>query len=231
TAVRGDRRAAGEAAASQPEQQLAGGIRRLDLRLPCGDSACAGWLFLPPTGGTPPVVVMGHGFAGTRDVALPLFAERFARDGIAAFAFDYRHFGASGGAPRQVVDPRTQLEDWRAALAFVRARPEVDGAKVAAWGTSMGGGHALLVAAGDPELRAVVAQAPLIDTDLEGNAGFQGVAWAARLVLTGWTDLVWSAFGGDPVTAPAIAPRGTFGMIVDDAAYAAFEKLVVSGSM
>jgi fermentation-respiration switch protein FrsA (DUF1100 family) len=226
TAVRGDRRTAGAAAPAAPEQRLAGGVRRLDLRFPCGTSACAGWLYLPDGGGTPPAVVMAHGFAGTRDVGLPAIAERFARDGLAAFAFDYRHFGASGGWPRQLVDPRTQLEDWRAALAFVRARSDVDGRRIAVWGASLGGGHALIIGSEDHAVRAVVAQAPLIDTAVEGEAGFPGVTWAVRLVLTGWADLVYSAFGGDAVTRPAIARQGDFGMIVDDAAHAAFEKLV-----
>jgi pimeloyl-ACP methyl ester carboxylesterase len=226
TAIRGDRRAPGTAAQAGPPEQLDGGVRRLDLRFSCGPSTCAGWLYLPPEGATPPAVVMAHGFAGTRDVGLPPFAERFARNGIAAFVFDYRHFGASAGWPRQLVDPRTQLDDWRAALVFVRGRSDIDGDRLAVWGSSLGGGHALLVASEDHEVRAVVAQAPIIDTTVEGDSSFQGITWAVRLVLTGWADLVSSAFGCEPVTAPAIARHGEFGMIVDNAAYAAFEQLV-----
>jgi dipeptidyl aminopeptidase/acylaminoacyl peptidase len=145
------------AAAPGPELALPDGARRLDLRFPCGDDSCAAWLYLPPPrdprAAAPPVVVMAHGFAGTRDVGLPFFAERFAREGLAAFVFDYRHFGASGGAPRQLVDPWRQLEDWKAALAYARGLPEVDGTRAALWGTSLGAGHALVTAAGDGALR------------------------------------------------------------------------------
>ncbi len=229
TAARGNRRTAGVAAPVAPPEQLAGNVRRLDLRFVCGSSQCAGWLYLPATQ-APPVVVMAHGFAGTRDVGLPAIAERIAPEGIAVFVFDYRYFGASGGWPRQVVDPQSQLADWRAALTFVRARTDVDGRRTAAWGTSLGAGHALLIASEDPDLRAVVAQAPLIDTSVEGEASFYGVGWAARLVLSGWADLVGSAFGREPFTIAAIARPGGFGMIVDDAAYAAFERLVGPGS-
>ncbi len=219
------------AAAPGPELALEHGIRRLDLRFPCGGDACAAWLYLPPPGvAPPPVVVMAHGFAGTRDVGLPFFAERFAREGVAAFVFDYRHFGASGGAPRQLVDPWRQLEDWKAALAFARGLGEVDGARAALWGTSLGSGHALVTAAGDGGLLAVVAQAPLVDTSVEGEATFYGVRWVARLLLSAWADLARGALGRPPLTLPAIAPAGGFGMIVDDAAYAAFEKLVAPGS-
>jgi dienelactone hydrolase len=163
------------AAEPGPGVALAGGGERLDVRFPCGEDTCAAWLYRPPGPGRPPVVVMAHGLAGTRDAALPYFAERFAAAGLAAFVFDYRGFGASGGAPRQLVDPWRQLDDWRAALASVRRREDVDGARTGLFGSSLGGGHALVVGAGDDALRAVVVQVPLIDSRVEGEATFYGV--------------------------------------------------------
>ena len=219
----------GPAAAPGPAVPLADGGERRDVRFACGDATCAAWLYLPDAAERPPVVVMAHGFAGTRDVALPYFAEAFARRGLAAFVFDYRHFGASGGEPRQLVDPWRQLEDWAAALAFVRADPALDGTRVALFGSSLGAGHALITAGGDPELRAVVGQAPLVDSGVEGEASFPGALWAVRMLFTAWGDLLASAFGGS-VSLPAVAPAGSFGMLVDDAAYAAFEQLVAEGS-
>ncbi|MBM4335326.1 MAG: alpha/beta fold hydrolase [Deltaproteobacteria bacterium] len=136
-----------------------------------------------------PAVVMAHGFAGTRDVALPYFAERFARVGIAAFVFDYRGFGASGGTPRQLVDPWRQLEDWRAALAFARTRADLDGSRVALLGSSLGAGHALITAADDGAAVAVVAQVPLVDTSVEGEATLYGVGWLLRLLFSGWAGM------------------------------------------
>jgi pimeloyl-ACP methyl ester carboxylesterase len=209
---------------------IGGGVERRDLRFECGDARCAGWLFLRAGSERSPIVVMAHGFAGTRDVALPRFAERFARDGVAAFVFDYRGFGDSGGSPRQLVDPWRQLEDWRGALAFARSLPDVDPARVALFGSSLGAGHALVTAANDGGVRAVVAQAPLVDTGAEGEATFYGVGWLARLLVTAWADLARSGLGGEPILIPAIAPAGGFGMIVDDAAYAAFERLAAPGS-
>jgi dienelactone hydrolase len=210
--------------------RLDDGTERRDVRFPCGGGTCAGWLYLPAGVEKPAVVVMGHGFAGTRDVALPRFAERFARAGLAALVLDYRHFGASGGLPRQLVDPWRQLEDWRAALAFVRSYHAVDGGRVAVWGTSLGGGLALVTAADESGVAAVVAQVPLVDSSQEGEATFYGFGWLARLLFTAWGDLALSALGRGPISIPAIVPAGGFGMIVDDAAYAAFEKLVEPGS-
>jgi pimeloyl-ACP methyl ester carboxylesterase len=204
---------------AEAPRELDGGIARYDLRFPCGATECAGWLYLPNDVESPPVVVMGHGFAGTRDVGLPFFAEFFARAGVAAFVFDYRNFGSSGGAPRQLVDPWQQLDDWAAAIALVRSHYKVDGSRVALWGSSLGGGHALIAAARDGDVKAVVAQVPLIDSEVEGEATFPGALWLIRLLLTAWGDLACSAFSGDSWLIPAIAPNSGFGIIVDDSAF------------
>ena len=34
--------------------------------------------------------------------------------------FDYRHFGASAGEPRQLLSVRRQLEDWHCAIEYAR---------------------------------------------------------------------------------------------------------------
>ena len=46
---------------------------------------------------------MAHGFSGVREQRLDAYAERFAQAGLAVLVFDYRHFGASGGEPRQLL--------------------------------------------------------------------------------------------------------------------------------
>jgi fermentation-respiration switch protein FrsA (DUF1100 family) len=100
---------------------------RRELRFSSGDTTCAADLYLRDNiSARVPCVVMGHGFTGTRDLGLASYASKFASAGIVAFTFDYRHFGTSGGEPRQLLSVREQLDDWRAAIAFVRQLPEVD---------------------------------------------------------------------------------------------------------
>ena len=82
---------------------------------------------------------MAHGFSGVRDQRLDAYAERFAAAGLACLVFDYRHFGDSGGQPRQLLDIGRQLDDWRAAIAFARSLEEVDGDRIGLWGTSFSG--------------------------------------------------------------------------------------------
>jgi uncharacterized protein len=136
---------------------------RQELHFPSGADSCAAWLYPPSGDDAPaPIVVMAHGLSGTRRDRLGPFAERFAAAGFAALVFDHRGFGDSGGEP-DLFDPRRQLEDWRAAIVFARSLPGIDPARVATFGSSMGGGNALAAAAEDPGVAAAISQVPFLD--------------------------------------------------------------------
>lgn len=136
---------------------------REDLSFVSGTDRCAAWWY-PASGANKPgpVIVMAHGLSGTRRDRLGAFAERFAAAGFAALVFDHRGFGDSGGEPDLFV-PARQLEDWRAAIAYVRTRPEADALRVVTFGSSMGGGNALAAAAEDPAIAAAISQVPFLD--------------------------------------------------------------------
>jgi pimeloyl-ACP methyl ester carboxylesterase len=136
---------------------------RRDLSFAVAGDACAVWLYAPKAvDASVPAVVMAHGLSGTRRDRLGAFAERFAAAGFVALVFDQRGFGDSGGEP-DLFDPARQLEDWRAAIAFARALPDVDPDRVATFGSSMGGGNALAAAATDPRIVAAISQVPFLD--------------------------------------------------------------------
>ena len=84
-----------------------------------------------------PCVVMAHGFGLVREACLPAYAERFADAGLATLIFDYRHFGASEGEPRQLLSIPSQLRDWQAAVTFSRTLDEVNPARIVLFGTSI----------------------------------------------------------------------------------------------
>ncbi|MFF0079307.1 alpha/beta hydrolase [Streptomyces canus] len=134
---------------------------RRTVQFASGDSYCSAWLYLPDTASDSPVpvVVMGHGLGATREMGLVPYAERFAATGLAVLVFTYRNLGDSGGGPRQVLSMTKQLADWDAALEYAAGLPEVDRQRVAVWGSSLVGGHAIAVAARHPPRRSSSASA------------------------------------------------------------------------
>jgi cephalosporin-C deacetylase-like acetyl esterase len=138
-------------------------FRREDTAFTADDgTVLRGWLYSPDAPGPHAAISMAHGYAGTRHHGIDRFAEAFAADGHVVLLHDHRGFGDSGGEPRQDVDPWTQISDWRRALSHLETRPDVDAERLGLWGTSYAGGHALVLGATDPRLRAVVAQVPTI---------------------------------------------------------------------
>jgi uncharacterized protein len=135
-------------------------VKIIECQFKSNGTSCAGTLMLPDDVGKPPVIVMAHGFASIRKARLPEYGTRFVDAGHAVFLFDYRTFGDSEGEPRNWVHPDRQIDDWEAAIDYMRSRPEVDANRMVLWGTSFSGGHVLQLAARHPELRAVISQVP-----------------------------------------------------------------------
>jgi uncharacterized protein len=82
-------------------------------------------------------------------------ADTLSRVGVAVLRLDDRGLGASTGdfATSTTAD---FADDIRAGLAYLRSRPDIDGARLALIGHSEGGIIAPMVAATDPALRAIV---------------------------------------------------------------------------
>lgn len=145
-----------------------------------GDVVLRGWYYVPAAAslGQPvPGVVLAHGFSAVKEMALDRFAEVFASAGLAVLVYDHRNLGASDGEPRQRIDPWAQIRDYRRALDWLGAQPEVDDTRLAIWGSSFSGGEVLVLGATDDRVRAVVAQAPYVgDPALEDADGTQFAA-------------------------------------------------------
>jgi fermentation-respiration switch protein FrsA (DUF1100 family) len=184
---------------------------RLDVTFRSGEDNCAAWLYLPSGVTSPPVVILGHGLGATREMRLDAFAERFAQAGIAALAFTYRHFGDSGGQPRQLLSIKRQLADWDAAIAWVKHRHDVDGTRIAVWGSSFGGGHAITVASRHPELTAAVAQCPF--TDGLASALALGPTGSLKTLPVIARDLASMILRRAPVMIPLAGPPGSLALM------------------
>ena len=201
---------------------------REDVSFMSGGERIAAW-FYPGEGDGPacrPCIVIGHGFAAVKEARLDAFAARFAAAGFACLVFDYRHFGGSGGLPRQVIDIPHQRQDWAAALRYARSLSRVDTDRIGIWGTSFGGGLALEVAARDAGVRAAVLQMPLVDSLAAGR--YEGVAHTAVMVLRGLRDLLHKLLRRDPYLVPVVGPPGSRAFMVTPEAEPGYLSIVQS---
>ena len=125
----------------------------------------AGTLILPAPDTRPSAaIVQGPGWLGLRSAQLYApYHEALAGAGFAVLVIDYRGFGDSEG-DATLFDPMAQVADIRAALDYLETRPEVDPSRLGIFGSGgTGGGHAIVAAALDQRLRAVVSQVPIAD--------------------------------------------------------------------
>ena len=163
---------------------LAGGPAAVDtVAYASGALRLRGVVYRPAGGGRHPAIVALHGsdrcWRPTED---ELLGRLFAARGYVTFLPCRRGLGLSAGQGEAVMDQlrregmltrdsayaarstellgTTQLADVRAAVAAIRARADVDPARVAVTGISYGGILTLLAAEADTSLRAAVAFAP-----------------------------------------------------------------------
>jgi acetyl esterase/lipase len=153
-------------------------------------------------------------------------AVRFRDQGFAVLAFDYRILGESGGEPRQLIWIPSQLEDYAAAIEYVRVVKEIDPERIALWGTSLSGGHVAAIAAKDNRIACISAQCPLLD----GAAAFEqhshsiSIKYMFRMAGHAQRDIVRSWLGLSPHKIPIVGKPGTIAHMADMDAWNVFEE-------
>jgi pimeloyl-ACP methyl ester carboxylesterase len=131
------------------------GLAYEEVVVPSDGADLPAW-FIPARGGAPgPGVALVHGWESARDRALPNIQFLNAA-GFHCLVFDVRGHGAN---PSEALPVSTGEfgADAGAALDAILARPEVT--QAALFGHSMGAGGAILAAAADPRVAALVATA------------------------------------------------------------------------
>lgn len=92
-----------------------------------------------------------------QEMGLQNYARLFASRGYTCISFDYRHFGGSEGAPRQLIDIGKQRQDWKSAIAFARSQDDIDEDQIGIFGSSFGGAHVIVTAAEDTRVSRLSA--------------------------------------------------------------------------
>ena len=139
----------------------------------------AGTLTVPKnaSGRMPAVVLISGSGAQDRDAGIPVvpgyrffrqIADTLGRRGIAVLRLDDRGWGASGG-DAETATTEDLADDTRAAVEWLRARPDIDPARVGLVGHSEGAIIAPMLAVGDPRIHAIALLA--------------GPSWTGRRIL------------------------------------------------
>jgi len=166
-------------------------VERVEIRTNDG-VRLAGW-FLPRPGA--PAVILLHGYPAEKADLLPIasgLAPQFA-----TLLVDQRYFGDSGG--RATTLGFREREDLKRMLDFLDSR---GAPAVGVFGFSLGGAVALLTAAEDPRIRAIVAYAPFADLRVLGQDLYGWMSVGRYPFVEGM--LLWSRvlFGAD-ITRPS----------------------------
>jgi ABC-2 type transport system ATP-binding protein len=162
--------------------------------------------FYTPLGhGRVPAILLAHGFGETKDAVAPE-AEQLARAGFAVLTWSARGFGASTGqialdSPEYEVKDVEQLVSWLARQHRVLLDRAGD-PRVGIAGASYGGALALLAAAYDHRIDAIVPQSTWFNLATALFPDAAGGSPAAGVFKKQWAGLLFSA-GSAGIAAPA----------------------------
>jgi fermentation-respiration switch protein FrsA (DUF1100 family) len=157
-----------------------------------------GW-FVPGCGEV--TLLWFHGNTGNVGHRLENLRQLHQRLGISVFLFDYRGYGRSAGTPSE----DGLYRDAEAALAYLRARPDVRDDRIVYFGRSLGGAVAVdLASRNSPHGLILEAAFPSVDFMARHAYPFLP-SWLVRIVLRARFDSISKITS---VTAPVLMVHG-----------------------
>ena len=160
----------------------------IQARFACGDIILEGEWHFPRGSGPFPSVVVCHphplyGGNMLNNVVVAI-CEALSRHSVAAFRFNFRGVGNSGGA---FGGGTAEQEDIKASLDFILSTPDIDSKRIGLAGYSFGGGVAVPVALEDERVGLLALVSPaLADSDWEQLKGYH----QAKFIIVGDADFV-----------------------------------------
>ena len=126
----------------------------------CDGERLVGDMHLPPGNGPHPGTIVGGPMTSVKEQVTGTYAAALARQGVAALAIDHRHYGETGGTPRQYEAYHHKVADLRTAIDALKSEKAIDPDRIAATGICLGCGY--------------IAHAINERTDIKGFAAIAG---------------------------------------------------------
>lgn len=183
---------------------------RIRVRFRSGGESVVGDLYLPAGRGPHRAVVLSGPMTSVKEQVTGVYAAALAARGFAALAFDPRHFGESGGLPRQYEHHREKVADLQAALEFLAGHEHVAGQRLGIVGVCLGAGYAACAAVDHARVAALALVAGYYRDVAEIRA--RDPEAFERRVAEGIAARVLHERTGEVVTIPAVALEGDAAM-------------------
>lgn len=189
-------------------------MRRERLQFEVEGDVVIGDLYLPEWAGPHPAVIVGGPMTSVKEQVTGVYARALAERGFAAVALDHRHYGESGGQPRQYEHHAHKIADLRAGIEVLARHEAIDAERLGAVGICLGVGYAMWSSVDNPRIKAAGGVAgyyrdvtEMRSRDPEGFRAKvdQGVAARERYEAT-----------GEVITIPAVALEGDAAMTTKD---------------
>ncbi len=173
-----------------------------------------GDLHLPLGNGPHSAVIVGGPMTSVKEQVTGVYANALAERGFAALAIDHRHYGESGGEPRQYENHHHKVQDLRAGLDALAKHSAVDANRIGAVGICLGVGYVMWSSVEHPLVKAIGAIVGYYRDVAEMRArdpeGFQAK------VSQGISARVHYEKTGETLTVPAVATTGDAAMTTQE---------------
>jgi uncharacterized protein len=147
-----------------------------------------GVLYLPKTyksGDKLPTVIVTGAWMTIKEQMPSIYAQKLADRGFAAFVFDFRTWGESGGKLRGFESPSAKIADIKNAVSFLQTVNAVDGNRIAGLGICASAGYMVVAAAEDARIKSLITVAPWIHDPKIVEAVYGGRPTVEKLIATG----------------------------------------------
>jgi alpha-beta hydrolase superfamily lysophospholipase len=181
------------------------------VALVASDGVSIAGTFFEPSRRPAPMVLLLHMSTRTR-ADWSFVASRLAERGVGALAIDLRGHGESA-RPRadsgeDGAGPLGAVRDVEAALAWLKYRPDAMPGRLAVVGASLGANLAVVAAASEPQVRAIVLMSVTLDfRGVRTEAAFRQLGDRAALLVTSREDGYATRSARELVTAAPTALR------------------------